>query len=135
MSDAPTTRTPTTDRPVPDHVTSYEQPHADRRDLLPQHPAYACTNCGHWQRWPAPGPQVCPVCADVRNALPEHGFEFLTPKQADELVTGFWRPTAVAGIFPNDDALIRLVGALQSRDQRTVAGPLHDAGNLRRNAG
>jgi hypothetical protein len=68
------------------------------RGLLPNLPAFACTNCGHWQRWPAPGPQVCPVCADVRNALPEHGFEFVTPKQADELVTGFWRPTAVAGI-------------------------------------
>ncbi|WP_216870622.1 MBL fold metallo-hydrolase [Modestobacter excelsi] len=68
------------------------------RGLLPDLPAFACTNCGHWQRWPAPGPQVCPVCADVRNALPEHGFEFVTPKQADELVTGFWRPTAVAGI-------------------------------------
>ena len=68
------------------------------RGLLPDLPAYACTNCGHWQRWPAPGPQVCPVCADVRNALPEHGFEFVTPKQADELVTGSWRPTAVAGV-------------------------------------
>jgi hypothetical protein len=68
------------------------------RGLLPDLPAFACTNCGHWQRWPAPGPQVCPVCADVRNALPEHGFEFVTPKQADELVTGFWRPSAVAGI-------------------------------------
>ncbi len=68
------------------------------RGLLPDLPAYACTNCGHWQRWPAPGPLTCPVCADVRNALPEHGFEFVTDKQADELVTGSWRPAPVDGV-------------------------------------
>jgi len=68
------------------------------RGLLPDLPAYACTNCGHWQRWPAPGPQVCPVCADVRNALPEDGFEFVTAEQADAMVTGFCRPTAVDGV-------------------------------------
>jgi hypothetical protein len=68
------------------------------RGLLPDLPAWACTNCGHWQRWPAPGPLTCPVCADVRNALPEHGFEFLTDKQVDELVIGFCRPTAVGGV-------------------------------------
>jgi hypothetical protein len=68
------------------------------RGLLPDLPGWACTNCGHWQRWPAPGPLTCPVCADVRNALPEHGFEFLTGKQVDDLVTGFWRPTAVDGV-------------------------------------
>ena len=62
------------------------------RGLLPDLPAFACTNCGHWQRWPAPGPQVCPVCADVRNALPEHGFEFVTPKQAEELLTALEDP-------------------------------------------
>ena len=68
------------------------------RGLLPNLPAFACTNCGHWQRWPAPGPQVCPVCADVRNALPEDGFEFVTAEQADAMVTGFCRPTAVDGV-------------------------------------
>ncbi len=68
------------------------------RGLLPDLPAYACTNCGHWQRWPAPGPLTCPVCADVRNALPQHGFEFVTEKQADEAVTGYWRPAPVAGV-------------------------------------
>ncbi|MGY1741634.1 MULTISPECIES: MBL fold metallo-hydrolase [unclassified Blastococcus] len=68
------------------------------RGLLPDLPAYACTNCGHWQRWPAPGPLTCPVCADVRNALPQHGFEFVTEKQADELVTGHWRPAPVPGV-------------------------------------
>lgn len=68
------------------------------RGLLPDLPAYACSNCGHWQRWPAPGPLVCPVCADVRNALPAGGFEFRTPAEVESIVTGFSRPTAVAGI-------------------------------------
>ena len=68
------------------------------RGLLPDLPAYACTNCGHWQRWPAPGPLTCPVCADVRNALPRDGFEFLTDKQVDELVTCSWGPSPVDGI-------------------------------------
>lgn len=68
------------------------------RGLLPDLPAYACTNCGHWQRWPAPGPLVCPVCADVRNALPADGFEFLTTKEVDDQLVGFCRRTAVEGI-------------------------------------
>ena len=68
------------------------------RGLLPDLPAYACTNCGHWQRWPAPGPTVCPVCADVRNALPAAGFEFLTDKQVDELVVCSWATSPVPGI-------------------------------------
>lgn len=68
------------------------------RGLLPDLPAYACTNCGHWQRWPAPGPMVCPVCADVRNALPADGFEFLTDKQVDELVRCTWEPSPVEGV-------------------------------------
>lgn len=37
---------------------------------------YACVNCGYWQRWFA-APPSCPVCTDVRNALPEDGWEFL----------------------------------------------------------
>ena len=74
------------------------QPFRDRRDLLPHHPAYSCTSCGHWQRWPEPGPTVCPVCADVRNALPDKGFEFLTTDAVDALVTCSWGPTACAGI-------------------------------------
>lgn len=68
------------------------------RALLPDLPAYACRNCGHWQRWPAPGPLVCPVCADFRNGLPGDGFEFWTTDQIDAIVTGFRRPTAVDGV-------------------------------------
>lgn len=77
---------------------TYEQPLAGRRDLLPPHPAYACTNCGHWQRWPAPGPAVCPVCADVRNALPEHGFAFATTAEVEARLTCSWGPTVCPGI-------------------------------------
>ena len=45
----------------------------------PAHLAWSCTNCGHWQRWFASGPPpTCPVCVDVRNALPSHGFEFVS---------------------------------------------------------
>lgn len=67
------------------------------RGLLPQHPAYACTNCGHWQRWPGV-PPLCPVCADVRNALPDDGFAFLTAPEVDDLVTCSWGPTVVDGV-------------------------------------
>lgn len=60
---------------------------------------YSCDNCGHWQRWFAEPPS-CPVCTDVRNALPDDGWAWTTP---DDLagrtarwaevapgVTGFW---------------------------------------------
>ena len=67
------------------------------RGLLPDLPAYACTNCGHWQRWPGV-PQVCPVCADVRNALPRDGFAFLTAQQVDALATCSWGPSPIAGV-------------------------------------
>ncbi|MEU1589572.1 MBL fold metallo-hydrolase [Micromonospora sp. NPDC005710] len=45
---------------------------------------YACANCGHWQRWFA-SPPSCPVCTDVRNALPEDGWQFTS---ADEMAVG-----------------------------------------------
>lgn len=67
------------------------------RGLLPDLPAYACTNCGHWQRWPGV-PQTCPVCADVRNALPQDGFAFLTAPEVDALVSCSWGPSAVPGV-------------------------------------
>ncbi len=60
-------------------------------------PAYACTNCGHWQRWPSV-PQVCPVCADVRNALPEDGFAFATTDEVDARATCSWGPTVCRGV-------------------------------------
>lgn len=61
---------------------------------------WSCSNCGHWQRWFS-APPSCPVCTDVRNALPEDGWDFrsFTELAADREarwqevtpgVTGFW---------------------------------------------
>lgn len=38
---------------------------------------YTCVNCGFWQNYFA-APPVCPVCSDVRNALPEDGWKFVS---------------------------------------------------------
>lgn len=38
---------------------------------------YSCTNCGFWQHYFAVPPD-CPVCTDVRNDLPENGWEFVS---------------------------------------------------------
>ena len=41
---------------------------------------YACDHCGFWQPWfDDHPPPSCPVCVDVRNALPADGFRFLDP--------------------------------------------------------
>jgi hypothetical protein len=45
--------------------------------MMPLRP-YSCANCGHWQRWFAE-PPFCPVCTDVRNALPDDGWVWITP--------------------------------------------------------
>jgi len=39
---------------------------------------FACSNCGHWQFYFATPPN-CPICSDVRNDLPEDGWDFRTP--------------------------------------------------------
>jgi hypothetical protein len=44
---------------------------------------YTCTNCGYWQQYFAVPPN-CPVCSDVRNALPENGWEFVNAVQMRE---------------------------------------------------
>ena len=51
---------------------------------------YACSNCGHWQRYFAV-PPGCPVCADVRNDLPEDGWAFVTPEQLAPRLEWHWR--------------------------------------------
>ncbi len=44
---------------------------------------YACDHCGTWQRWfDTQRPPSCPVCVDVRNALPPDGFAFHTLAEA-----------------------------------------------------
>ncbi|MBU8855823.1 MULTISPECIES: hypothetical protein [unclassified Micromonospora] len=48
--------------------------------------------CGHWQRWFA-RPPSCPVCTDMRNALPSDGRRFLS---ADEVAVGQARSAVVA---------------------------------------
>lgn len=48
-----------------------------------------CANCGFWQRW-FDTPPSCPVCSDVRNALPDGGWEFLRPEEVDRRVTCSW---------------------------------------------
>jgi hypothetical protein len=50
---------------------------------------YACANCGHWQRWFGP-PPACPVCCDVRNALPEEGWDFREEKAVGDMLTAAW---------------------------------------------
>lgn len=50
---------------------------------------YACANCGFWQRW-FDTPPSCPVCTDVRNALPEDGWDFVTPAGVEERVACSW---------------------------------------------
>ena len=51
---------------------------------------FSCTNCGHWQRYFAVPPD-CPICSDVRNDLPQDGWEFRTPEQILPTLTHHWR--------------------------------------------
>lgn len=68
------------------------------QDLFAGLVAYACTNCGHWQRWFASAPPpACPVCSDVRNALPVDGFEFKSLKEVGDELTTSWT-TAADGV-------------------------------------
>ena len=58
---------------------------------------FACSNCGHWQFYFAVPPN-CPICSDVRNDLPEDGWDFRTPADLAprlthhrrEVVPGIW---------------------------------------------
>ncbi len=58
---------------------------------------YACSNCGHWQRYFAT-PPLCPICADVRNDLPADGWEFVTPAQLAPRLAHHWRE-AIPGVW------------------------------------
>ncbi len=58
---------------------------------------FACSNCGHWQMHFAVPPH-CPICSDVRNDLPEDGWDFRTLDQVRstlryhrrEVIPGVW---------------------------------------------
>ena len=53
---------------------------------------YACRHCGHWQPWFAgQDPVACPVCTDVRNALPPDGWDWVTTEKADAELETQWR--------------------------------------------
>jgi hypothetical protein len=54
---------------------------------------YVCTNCGFWQRRPAP-PTCCPVCEDLRHPLPPDGYEFLAAGQLSSRVRATHRELA-----------------------------------------
>lgn len=52
---------------------------------------YACCNCGSWQPWFShERPPHCPICMDVRNALPENGWEFRSAAQVSETLETSW---------------------------------------------
>jgi glyoxylase-like metal-dependent hydrolase (beta-lactamase superfamily II) len=53
---------------------------------------FACANCGFWQKHFAP--PDCPVCTDVRNDLPEHGWHFLAEDEVRATYGGGWRQVA-----------------------------------------
>ncbi len=58
---------------------------------------FACSNCGHWQMHFAVPPH-CPICSDVRNDLPEDGWDFRTLQDVAgglrhhrrEVIPGVW---------------------------------------------
>jgi rubredoxin len=51
---------------------------------------YACSNCGHWQKYFAPPPD-CPVCTDTRNDLPHDGWHFRPAEEVRGMLKGSWR--------------------------------------------
>lgn len=61
-------------------------------------PAFACDNCGFWQRH-FERPSFCPMCADARHVMPQDGWRFWTRDEARarfpchwaELEPGIWR--------------------------------------------
>ncbi|MGB3739703.1 MAG: hypothetical protein WA948_10155 [Pontixanthobacter sp.] len=53
---------------------------------------FACANCGFWQLHFAP--PECPVCVDVRNDLPEDGWNFLPETDVATTHDGQYREVA-----------------------------------------
>lgn len=52
---------------------------------------YACAHCGTWQPWFShEEPPHCPTCMDVRNALPENGWDFRSTARVAEQVETTW---------------------------------------------
>ena len=60
---------------------------------------YACANCGTWQPWFAHEPPPhCPTCMDVRNALPEDGWDFRSASRVSEQLRTHWYE-AIPGVL------------------------------------
>jgi hypothetical protein len=60
---------------------------------------YACAHCGTWQPWFShEWPPHCPTCMDVRNALPEDGWDFRSAPQISETVETQWYE-AIPGVL------------------------------------
>lgn len=85
---------------------------------------YACAHCGFWQPWFAgQQPIGCPVCMDVRNALPPDGWDFRTVEDLTGSVTTHWAE-AMPGIigFSCDPAFgLGSTGWLLLRDEGNIA--------------
>ena len=95
---------------------------------------YACSNCGHWQQYFSVPPH-CPICSDVRNDLPEDGWDFRTPEQlaptlrhhSREVIPGVWEfwTTPRFGLDSHGWLLLEPAGNVAFE-----AAPFYDAGTL-----
>ena len=95
---------------------------------------YACTNCGFWQRYFAPPPD-CPVCTDVRNDLPEDGWDWLAAEDAEGRFEGEVRELAEGFYGASTTPALGLAGSgwLTARDGVCVAfeaAPYYSEGML-----
>ena len=100
---------------------------------------YACAHCGFWQRYFAVPPD-CPVCTDVRNDLPEDGWDFVRDDAAAARLQTAWRDVAPGIVEFRVRPGFGLDGRgwLLLRDDGNVAfeaAPYYDEASLARIAG
>lgn len=99
---------------------------------------FACSNCGHWQFHFAVPPN-CPICSDVRNDLPDDGWDFRTPADLAglahhrrEVMPGLWEfwSTPRFGLDSHGWLLLETDGNVAFE-----AAPFYDDANLEAIAG